>query len=1010
MKNNDIELIRLTLDGDDTAFAKLVEKYRSAVHALVWRKIGDFHIAEEITQDVFLHAYNQLGSIKKPQSFASWLYVSASRRCLAWHRKKRLPMKSFEDISEVQDEDTTYSQFVVNENQRVSEEAQRDVVKKLLAKLPESERTVLTLHYFSEMSSFEIGAFLGVSANTIRSRLRRALQRLRKEEPMIREALEHFQISPNITENIMREVSHLKPTPSGSKPIIPWIVAASSAVLLLLMLGAGSQFLAYFQKPYSVDAQSEMMVELIDTSIVLNLDLQPSKQNQFGSANELVNSNNNGQQQENESFAAAHNDGVDDSAPEQQWIPATPIKGSSVSYLHATPDGELYAHNDEMNIFKLPADGSEWQYLCNVESLPTAWSPSFPIAKWNDTLYILPDNELFASKDDGKTWELIYRWEDRYGISNIYPTEQALYVVFVSGILRSEDNGKTWIEMIDGMNGNPISIIKFQNVLFAATDSGLFRLKGDLWERVELPDPSVGRILSIATAGKKLYVATAFSFEAIGGPTAVFQGKVRGWWIFRSTDVGNTWKDITPNNAWPQKAAPPQITLLAAGETLIAMENGMVRSTDAGDTWLPPSSMNKHYSSPALTQNDHVFYIGGKGGLHRSTDDGVSWNMVNIPQAKKMSPIENLIVFGENSKQHIKPTIYARFPNDHGRFSGEIVETSNNGKSWQSIQMEIEPMTERSRKTQPSISHIVKSDGVIYAKGGTLLDVGGTKVYRISRVNSTLVPIQDIPPFDEGLLHLYYVHQIQKQFPKDFALEQKKKMKEMSFGAKQFFKQLTELDEKQPNASYARMQKSHLFTRGLLGPFAVSNDTIYMEYNFKLYRWTIGETKWYDTGLEETTEIDTGFPRIDLKLAVSGDTVYAGKRDGHLVVSFDRGNNWTNLTSALPFTVRSFKDIIVDGSTVYVATDAGIIHTDDGRSWHTIMDATGANLVMEHITVDNSVLYGITQQTGIYRLENGNWQQVVSNTPENATSLAVSGDTIYIGTEYNEMFHYMLEE
>ncbi|MYI94108.1 RNA polymerase sigma factor, partial [Candidatus Poribacteria bacterium] len=169
MKNNDIELIRLTLDGDDTAFAKLVEKYRSAVHALVWRKIGDFHIAEEITQDVFLHAYNQLGSIKKPQSFASWLYVSASRRCLAWHRKKRLPMKSFEDISEVQDEDTTYSQFVVNENQRVSEEAQRDVVKKLLAKLPESERTVLTLHYFSEMSSFEIGAFLGVSANTIRS-------------------------------------------------------------------------------------------------------------------------------------------------------------------------------------------------------------------------------------------------------------------------------------------------------------------------------------------------------------------------------------------------------------------------------------------------------------------------------------------------------------------------------------------------------------------------------------------------------------------------------------------------------------------------------------------------------------------------------------------------------------------------------------------------------------------------------------------------------------------------
>ena len=197
------------------------------------------------------------------------------------------------------------------------------------------------------------------------------------------------------------------------------------------MLGVGSQFLAYFQKPYSVDAQSDMTVELIDTPIVLNLDMQPNKQFQFGSANELVNNNNNGQKQKDSSFAAAQNDGVDDSALEQKWIPATPIKGSSVSYLHATPEGELYAHNDEMAIFKLPADGSEWQYLCNVESLPTAWSPSFPMAKWKNTLYILPDNELFASTDDGKTWELIYTWEDRYGINNIYATEQALYVVFV---------------------------------------------------------------------------------------------------------------------------------------------------------------------------------------------------------------------------------------------------------------------------------------------------------------------------------------------------------------------------------------------------------------------------------------------------------------------------------------------------------------------------------------------------------------------------------------------------
>ena len=1010
MKNSDIELIRLTLDGDDTAFAQLVERYQRAVQALIWRKIGDFHIAEEITQDIFLKAYNELGSLKKPQSFASWLYVIASRRCVAWHRKKRLPLAPLDETSNEQDEETIYSQFVVNENQRVFEEEQRAVVKKLLAKLPESERTVITLHYFSEMSSSEIGAFLGVSANTIRSRLRRALQRLRKEEPMIREALEHFKFTPNLTENIMQKVSRLKPAASGSKPKIPWAVAASTAVIIALMLGIGSQYFARFQQPYNFDAQTGRTVELVDSALVLNLDLEQDERNQIGVVHALSENESFGLRPENVSFAASQHDGVDDFSTKQQWVPATPIKGSQVVTLHATPEGELYALGSEMHIYKLPADGKGWQYICDVKTLPTAWGPSFPIGKWEDTLYILPDNELFASEDDGKTWDLIYSWKERYGSNFILLTEDAFYVAFGSGILRSEDKGKTWKELNDGLLGNPISLIEFQNVLFAATDNGLHRLKGEFWERIELPDPAVGRILSIATAGKKLYVATAFSYEVIGDPTAVYQGKVRGWWIFRSTDVGKTWKDITPNNAWPQKAAPPELTLLAAGETLIAMENGMVRSTDAGNTWLPPSSMNKHYSSPTLTQNDQVFYIGGKDGLHRSTDDGVSWNMVNIPQEKKISPIENLIVFGENSKLRMKPTIYARFPNNLGRFSGEIVETSNNGNSWQTIQMEIEPMTERSRKTQPSISHIVKSDGVIYAKGGTLLDVGGTKVYRISQLNRTLVPIPDIPPFDEGLLHLYFVHQIQKQFPKDFALEQEKKIKEKSYGAKQFFKQLTELDVTQPDAAYARMLKSHLFTRGLLGPLAVSNDTIYMEYNFKLFRWMPGEREWYDTGLEETAEIDTDFPRRDLKLAVSGDTVYAGKRDGHLFVSFDRGDNWTDLTAALPFTVRTFKDILVDGFTTYVATDAGIIRTSDGRNWNTITDTAGTNLIMEHLAVDDGVLYGVTKDTGIYHIENGNWQQVVSEIPENVTSLAVSGDTIYVGTEYNEMLHFTLEK
>ena len=69
MKNIDIELIHRVLDGDDAAFTELVEKYQKPVHALVWRKIGDFHIAEEITQDTFLKAYQGLATLKKTAEF-----------------------------------------------------------------------------------------------------------------------------------------------------------------------------------------------------------------------------------------------------------------------------------------------------------------------------------------------------------------------------------------------------------------------------------------------------------------------------------------------------------------------------------------------------------------------------------------------------------------------------------------------------------------------------------------------------------------------------------------------------------------------------------------------------------------------------------------------------------------------------------------------------------------------------------------------------------------------------
>ena len=164
MEQSDVQLIRRILQGDQDAFSPLVKKYQKGVHALVWRKIGDFHIAQEITQDAFLKAYKKLGTLKDHTQFPGWLYVIAANLCSDWLRRNRLPMESLDADNANGVDKVSYSQYVAEKQATEADETRREVVKKLLQKLPESERTVMMLHYLGEMTTQRhFSGFLGVS-------------------------------------------------------------------------------------------------------------------------------------------------------------------------------------------------------------------------------------------------------------------------------------------------------------------------------------------------------------------------------------------------------------------------------------------------------------------------------------------------------------------------------------------------------------------------------------------------------------------------------------------------------------------------------------------------------------------------------------------------------------------------------------------------------------------------------------------------------------------------------
>ena len=283
-REDDVQLIQRTLSGDEAAFGILLQRYQKSVHALVWRKIGDFHTAEDITQDTFLQAYKKLSTLKNHNQFAGWLYVIANRLCIDWSRKKRFTTQSLEDTPVAEIERSSYTHHVSEQRETERIERRRELVKELLAQLPESERTVLTLYYLGEMTTKEIGKFLGVSMDTIKSRLRRGRKRLQKDQAlMIQEVLGGVQIPASLYENVMRQVADMKFTSAPvSKPFLPWMALGTAVILIALLLGASNQYLLHFQEPYSFDAQSEPTIEIVDTSIILAVDSKPDVRNQVG--------------------------------------------------------------------------------------------------------------------------------------------------------------------------------------------------------------------------------------------------------------------------------------------------------------------------------------------------------------------------------------------------------------------------------------------------------------------------------------------------------------------------------------------------------------------------------------------------------------------------------------------------------------------------------------------------------------------------------------------------------
>ena len=961
MKRDDVQLIRSTLSGNDEAFSTLVKKYQKSVHALAWRKIGDFHHAEEITQDTFLQAYKKLSTLKDPNQFTGWLYVIANRLCLNWMRKKKHATQSLESTRVEEVEKSSYTRYVSEQRETEASEHRSEIVKKLLARLPESERTVVTLYYLGEMTSKEIGKFLGVSVKTVHSRLHRARKRLQeKDELLVSEVLGGVQLPTNLIENVMQQVADMKPTgPPVAKPLLPWAAFGTAAVLVLLLFGVSNQYLIRYQKPYSFEAQSETIIEIIDAAVILDIDAKPAVRNQAGRAINPGKSSSTGLQS---TETTLRSDTRADLAKfsTSQWTQTNGPHGGSVHNIFVTAERTLYAAA-RAGIYRREVDATAWT-LINTEVPSNSFR--MPMAELDDTLYIVSTDAIFASTDNGETWNVLCSRPEGHPVGLIVMNKiqgrnsDAGIVMYLAlqdeGVLRSTNAGAKWDILKNGLVDERIyAMAAIGHTAFAGTNKNLYRLNSDVWQ--QLPVNTSGAVYWMTGFENNLYIGIHdFVLPEWGESKSTqkhveritFDGNTKSNGIFHSTDLGASWSEITHDNK--SQFMDPTI-----GTTFLA---------NTGKTFL---------SQGVVPVDKNTFYRANPSGIHRTTNAGKSWHpfMNGITETN----IQDLTA--HNNRLYASTGI-------------SLVQSVDGGETWETIRIdsnnEILKVIGQEHSRLNLASELATANDTLYGiipEYGISPEKDHLRLFQLTVEDDVLVPVPEAPTFEQQSSSV-------DLWTGDYLLNNREK------------------SEKSDNL---RNTTHFIGKHHSVGAFATSGQTFYVEWKRQLFKWKHGAPEWTDTGLMDNSEPLNGFDR-GFKLAVSGETVYVGKRDGTLFQSLDSGDSWRDITPNLPLRFTHFKEIIFAGSRVYVATNEGVLISQSGEHWRVLTDGMGARTVIDQFAIHHTNVYGASD-TGVYRLDTrGKWEPVSVNVPDKIVSLAAINDRLYVATQQRGVFHIPIEE
>ena len=163
MSSESAELVESARGGSRDAFAVLYDRHARLVRAICFDFTGQLSTAEDLSQDVFLKAYERLGQLREPERFVPWLCEIARRTGHDWHRRnQREPDMASSDVSaELIDREA-------DEDSHIAE------LREAVRQLPEQERMAIHLFYLEEQPAEMARQVLGISQSGFYKLLERA--------------------------------------------------------------------------------------------------------------------------------------------------------------------------------------------------------------------------------------------------------------------------------------------------------------------------------------------------------------------------------------------------------------------------------------------------------------------------------------------------------------------------------------------------------------------------------------------------------------------------------------------------------------------------------------------------------------------------------------------------------------------------------------------------------------------------------------------------------------------